>query len=199
MKECDNMKRKIRTRKMWVPKENGFICGKCGAKGDCTDYKAEAVKGNIPFYWNEKAGEHGKIVCIKCNHWLETKEELEDLIDYKEIQRYGFWLRFASTHFIPCDECQDKLHEALMTSRIKINRTDSLSLTRGDGEVWQFSLSLVFSMLGKYPKYKASLLFIPCEECQKELQKIWENKELHIGNDVKPMVELWRTWEMIED
>lgn len=41
--------------------------------------------------------------------------------------------------------------------------------------------------------------FIPCKHCQEELDKLLRNKELHIGNDEKPLVELWRRWEMKEE
>jgi len=124
--------RLIRTKTISVPKESGFICGKCGATGDCADDREHALncpnKGqagfNFAFYWDKDAGEHGKIVCIKCNHWLETKKELETEIKVKEIQQYGFWLRFLSEHFIPCTNCQERIHELILQKETHLGSED---------------------------------------------------------------------------
>jgi hypothetical protein len=125
MRECDKMERKIRKRTIHVPREGNYICGKCGVKGDCDDSKEDAKKNNEAFYWDENAGEHGKITCLKCNHWLETKEELEEPLEIVEIQQYGFWIRMAKENFIPCKECQDKLDKLLSTSELCIGNKDT--------------------------------------------------------------------------
>lgn len=127
----------MRLKTISVSKEDGFVCGKCGAKGNCDDSKELAIKNKKAMYWDEKAGEYGKIVCLKCGHLLETKEELEMELKVIEIQQYGFWLRLLSEHFRPCPSCQEKLHKLLLS------------------------------------------------------------KEMHIGNEEKPPIELWRLWEGI--
>lgn len=189
MKECDKVKRKTRIIKIWVPRENNFVCGECGARGDCGENEAYAMENNLPFYWDD--GED----CIMCRnaHKLTTKEELEKQIPVKEIQQYGFWLRFVSEHFIPCDKCQDKLHEKLMNSQVAFYNNLYITLEKLK-KGWQFILGFV--QCGSLSKGED---WIPCDKCQKELQEIWEDKELHIGNDVKPMVELWRKWEIVDE
>lgn len=42
-------------------------------------------------------------------------------------------------------------------------------------------------------------VFIPCKKCQGEILKKFDEKELHIGSDGKPLVELWRKWDIIEE
>lgn len=110
-------------------------------------------------------------------------------------QQYGFWLRgFTSEHFIPCEKCQDELHEMLMTRKntqtvqIFFYEQSSIMLTMLSDE-WQFQLDFL----------SAPNIFKPCGECQKKLQDIWENKELHIGSEVKPPIELWRRMQTVEE
>lgn len=71
----DIVKRKIRERTIFVPKEENFGCKKCHVEGDCANNKKEAMNSILkekkyPFYWDGNAGEHGKIVCLKCGHWF---------------------------------------------------------------------------------------------------------------------------------
>lgn len=128
------MERQIRERTIEVVKEEGFICGKCNAKGNCADTKDIAIKDEVAFYWDKK---EEKITCVKCGHQLTEKKELYDYIKVKEIQQYGFWLRFLSEHFVPCVDCQERIHKLIIS------------------------------------------------------------KEMHIGSEEKPPVELWRRWEGI--
>lgn len=184
------MKRKTRVRTVSVPKEDGFICSKCGAKGDCGD----SIKDKTPFYWDEK---EKNIICKKCGRQLCKKSELEDELEVPEIQLYGFWLRFASEHFIPCEKCQDKLHKMLMSRQVAFYEPECITLElleKKKKPVWQFLLR--FIQCGALSNGE---VFRPCDECQKELTTIWTTKKLHIGNDIKPMVELWRKWDIVDE
>jgi len=180
------MSRKTRVRTISVPREDGFICSTCGAKGDCSD----SIKDKTPFYWDK---DEKKIICKKCDRRLCKKSELEEELEIPEIQQYGFWLRFASEHLIPCEKCQDRLHEKLMKTSLFLGGQQSIVLYkekhRHINMRWRFHLEFL----------KATYVdFVPCDKCQKRLQEIWDTKELHIGNDMKPMVELWRKWEINE-
>jgi len=180
------LKRKTRKRTQWFPKEDGYICGTCKAKGDCSDEK----NSTEPFFWDEEAK---KITCVKCGHQLTTKEELEDKFIVEEIQRYGFWLRFASEHFIPCKNCQEVLHKALFRRKATWYINDD-----------KMGVDLAISTYGNICYFsfrwiEPALYFTPCDNCIRKLRGIIKDKELHIGNDVKPPVELWRKWEHIEE
>jgi len=134
MKGGDSM-REIRERTIEVVKEEGFICGKCGAKSEqLADSRDDASIKGIDLYWDEK---EQVIACRKCGHQLTSKKELYNYPKIKEIQQYGFWLRFLSEQFIPCPACQNRIHKLIIS------------------------------------------------------------KEMHIGSEDKPPVELWRRWEMI--
>ena len=129
-------------------------------------------------------------MCI-CGHWLGENDELYDYPEITEIQRYGFWLRFASEHHIPCDECQEKLHKMLTTSRLAFYISNCITLEeypkKGD---WRFLLRFL-------PNGEQT--FTPCKNCQRYILKNIDKKELHIGTDEKPLVELWRQWEIKDE
>lgn len=147
-----------------------YVCGTCGE--DFT------LKG--PHLWvipaKATTSNRDMFICYEC---AEAK------VIYR--QQYGFWLRgFASEHFVPCEKCQDKLHEMMMTMTVAFHTQDCITIETvdvNDKIVWQFLLRFLTFIEN---------VFRPCEECQKKLQKIWETKELHIGNENKPPVELWR-------
>ena len=180
------MKRKTRIRTEWLPKEDGFVCGKCKGTGKCADDKNKFLADcTAQFYWNE---EQEKIIC-KCGRKLTTKEELEEQIDFKEIQQYGFWIRFMSDHFNPCVKCQDKIHTILMKSGawyINNNKMDVDLTIFGDQCYFSFKW------------LTAHTRFTPCPKCIKQLQTKIRTSELHIYNDTKPIIELWRRWDLIE-
>jgi Zn ribbon nucleic-acid-binding protein len=191
----------MRTRKrtIWVAKEDGFICGTCKAKGGCSDEKDSTE----PFFWDDDAK---KITCVKCGHQLTTKEELEDPLIIDEIQMYGFWLRFLSEHFIPCKTCQEKLDKVFSLSRLTKNiRVNSLKLqsphcitlhiSKNERDLEEFMFMLGFASENPL----LTLEFVPCDKCQGKLLKTFNSKEIHIGNDSKPLVELWRKWEHIDE
>ena len=123
-----------RKRKLEVPKEENFTCKKCGKTTmKMADNRDDAIIKKVNIYYDEK---QGKILCT-CGHWLGEQEELYNYPEITEIQQYGFWLRFLSEHFIPCVNCQGKIHKLVVS------------------------------------------------------------KEMHIGSEDKPPVELWRRWEII--
>lgn len=179
------MKRKTRTRYIWCAKEDGFICGKCGAIGGCGDDKNTKEK----MFWDK---DEEKITC-KCGHQLTTKNELEKKLKIREIHNYGFWLRFASAHFNLCEQCQDNLHNLLMGSNLKFYDSNCITLTKRNGE-WVFRLNFV-----RCQNLLNTKAFTVCKNCQFELGEIMIYNELHIGNDTKPMIELWRRWQIIDE
>lgn len=188
MKIDNTIKRRLRVRKEWLVKEE-FSCVKCGAK-------------DKDISWNDKNSDHPAgqpeevLFCLKCGHKLTKKEELEEEIIFKEIQQYGFWLRgLMSEHFIPCEKCQDRLHEMMMTMTVAFYTQDCITietLKKKDELVWQFRLR--FLTCGGLSDKE---VFKPCEKCQKKLRKLWEIKNLHIGSEIKPPVELWRKMNQI--
>jgi len=188
-------KRKIRKRTISIPREDGFICGNCGSKGQCGD----SMSGSSDkFYWDE---DEKKIICKKCGRRLTTKKELEEDIIITEIQQYGFWLRFASEHFIPCSKCQDELHEMMMTEAVAMNNQGNITIEslRMKPMIGDVQPRIIWCLVLRFLTCRMpDKIFRPCGKCQKRIQKIWANKELHIGNETKPMVELWRKWDDIE-
>lgn len=186
MKECDKVRRKIRTKDMWLPREDGFICGRCNAKGDCVDSLEYDLETTI-FYWDDK---EQKIICRKCGKWLTDKTELEEKVKIREIQTYGFWLRFASEHFIPCNKCQDKLHNILTKNKMTFLNSKCITMMEFPKKKhWIFILWFL----------ETSQSFTPCKKCQPKILKKIDEKELHIGSDGKPLVELWRKWDIIDE
>jgi len=193
---------KTRKRTISVPKEDNFICGKCSTRGSCDE------KGsNTEFYWDE---DEKKIICKKCGHRLTTEKELKDEILITEIQQYGFWLRFISEHFIPCKKCQEELDKIfnLMWTRLTEETPNdctidlgnpfciTLHILRNKNDLIEFRFTLAFVS----PSPVDSYTFVPCdEECQGRLWRLFSEKEMHIGNDEKPLIELWRNWEYLEE
>ena len=59
--------------------------------------KTEFVKKKTYAYIDEETGEYVNSSCI-------------------EDGRYRFYLRFIGEHFVPCDECQQKLHKLITES-----------------------------------------------------------------------------------
>lgn len=190
MKGGDKLRR--RTKKIWVPRENSFICGACGVKGGCSDEKTSKK----PFFWDEIAR---KITCVKCGHQLTTKKELEELLEVEEIQTYGFWIRFVSEHFIPCKKCQDRIDGIFMVKKISLRMSNpnsvSLHVSRDSNDYIEFMFALGFA----HPSPILNVEFRPCDKCQGKLLKLFNKSEMHIGNDTKPLVELWRKWYTIDE
>lgn len=153
-----------------------YICGTCEKDFSPKGPHIWVVPSRV---YNEK-----KKTMFICDECAEAK------VTYR--QEYGFWLRgFASEHFIPCEKCQDKLHEMMMTMTVAFYTQECITIetVEANGKiVWQFLLRFLTSN---------KQVFRPCEECQKKLQKIWETKELHIGNENKPSVELWRKMNQV--
>lgn len=197
---------KLRTRKrtISVPREENFVCRICKAKGNCSDEK----NNKDPFFWNK---DEGKITCVECGNQLETKEELKEDLLITEIQQYGFWIRFLSEHFIPCKECQEKLDKLLYEKTIwrTLNPDQPLiTMEIRFAEVeydWQkddilkFDLNFVFRLDKSYKEGGYTETFVPCKRCVEEFKKLMINKEFHIGNDNKPLIEFWRSWEYLEE
>lgn len=187
------MKRQIRTRKIWLVREENFICGTCKAKGGCSDEK----NSTEPFFWDENAR---KITCVKCGHQLTTKQELEEQVEIKEIQQYGFWLRFMSKHFIPCDKCQEKLNEILtLQTGMPLEFGNPLCVSLYVYKIKKDVVGFYFVLSFVSPTPTTSYHFVPCNDCQGKLRKLFIEKELHIGNEIKPMIELWRKWEIVDE
>lgn len=132
-----------------------------------------------------------KYHCFKCNESFSQKIK----VPIVEVQRYGFWLRFVSEHFIPCDECQENLDK--MINKYKIALYDPHCITIEEypkKDNWRFLLRFfaVGSLSGKD-------IFTPCKQCQSRILKNFDEKEIHIGNDNKPLVELWRKWDINDE
>ena len=137
---------------------------------------------NLDYIWEHKEGGY---ICYKC---------AESAVLYR--QQYGFWLRgLMSEHFIPCEECQDKLHEMMMTMTVAFHSQDCITIEtlKKKGKLeWQFLLR--FLTCGSLSEKE---VFKPCGKCQKKLHNLWETKELHIGSEIKPVVELWRRMNQV--
>lgn len=176
---------KERIRRSWLTKDE-FSCSKCNASGK-------------DIGWNDRNSKHPKgqpedvLFCKKCGHELREKEELEELVAFVEYREFGFYLRFASGHFIPCRKCQEDLDKAFNTKGLRISAKNTLILERNDGE-YTFVCAFIRAF-PRRPKVGAYLL-VPCKKCQKVLEGVIENKELHLGNDVKPPVEFWAKWKI---
>lgn len=190
---------RTRKRNISVPREDNFVCRVCKAKGNCSDEK----NSNEPFFWDEDAK---KITCAKCGNQLTTKAELEETIIADEVQMYGFWLRFISEHFIPCKRCQKTLDTIFSISNVdKNHRVHSIKLqspqcitldiSRNERDLEEFTFNLGFIKENPLLSYE----FTPCDKCQGKLLRLFNTKEIHIGNDSKPLVELWRKWEDIDE
>ena len=169
------IKRLTRVRKEWVIREEGFSCKKCGA-------------GNDDILWNE---EEKVLYCKKCKHELTEREELEEQIAFKEIQEYGFWLRFVKEHFNPCDKCQDRLHRMLYRSGTWYINNDNMGVDLAIfGDHCYFSIRWMAK----------AVYFTPCPECAEKLKELVRYNNLCIGNkDTEPAVELWRKWAVIDE
>jgi len=145
------------------------------------NFKILPTLGSTFYMLKEK--DHGiRFVCYKCAHRKTLQR-----------QRYGFWLRFLSEHFIPCEECQDKLHELINTNEVDFHKEyNSITLIISEKEnklKARFKLGFLWR----------DSIFTPCKLCQKKIVELWQTNELHIGNDIKPMVELWRDWADVEE
>lgn len=150
-------------------------CAWCGE-----NFKAKGLSQTL--YFTESQG----IVCYNCA-----------FVQVNEIQQYGFWLRFASEHFIPCDECQEKLHKMITSLKTAFCKSDCIILEEYPKKgQWRFVLR--FLSVGLSGLSDADV-FIPCGKCQSEILKKFDERELHIGSDEKPLIELWRRWEAIEN
>jgi len=149
------------------PHTKPTLCYYCGKK-------FSTPKG-VNYHWHYKRDD----VCYDCvNTQLLYRQE------------YGFWLRFASEHFIPCSKCQDKLHEMLMTKPVAFHKPECITIE---------SIKDGFRFLLRFIEVSPpDQMFVPCKKCQRKLIKMWEIKELHVGNENKPMVELWRRWEIVD-
>jgi hypothetical protein len=168
----DVVERKIRTRSIEVPTEKDFICGKCNVKGNCEDSKEDAIKNGMAFYWDEKAGERGKIVCAKCGHWLETKKELYDNLPIKEILTWTFYFRMIKTSFTPCERCQKII----------------------DG---QWNIGIFFDKKW-YERFIERVSLKLCKECNEKINELNKSAEVILGNkDYEPPIELQRKWEYV--
>lgn len=183
---------RTRKRKEWFPKDCDFVCGKCGAKGDCGDRNSKD-----PIFWDE---DEEKITCRKCGHQLTSKKELQEKLTIEEVQLYGFWLRFLSEHFIPCKQCQKRLGKIFdLLTKMSIDFCNPccvrLRAYKNANDQPEFYFAMAFINPTELTSYK----FEPCEDCQGKLWKLYSKKEMHIGNDEKPLVELWRKWHHIDE
>lgn len=118
-------------------------------------------------------------------------------------QQYGFWLRgFVSEHFIPCEKCQDELHNLLfnktewMTVPVEKEPVELEVKFREkhyrNEEIVRFTLNFVFYYNKSYREGGYIQKFEPCDNCIAKLKKVMLVKELHIGSEIKPQIELWR-------
>lgn len=117
-------------------------------------------------------------------------------------QQYGFWLRgFVSEHFIPCEKCQDRLHAILFEASSWNTTCPPIELTvkfvdKEKKERVGFALKFVW----KYMTIREggwTPTFYPCKKCAEKLKTTLLEKELHIGSEVKPPVELWRRMNQV--
>jgi len=107
---------------------------------------------------------------------------------FVEKLEYGFYLRFCSENYIPCEKCQDELEKLILPVTTWI--VDNTKITM-HSIVRDKKLVLGFLISWATAKY-----FIPCDVCQERLEIIiMDAKEWHIGNDIKPPIELFRRWE----
>jgi len=171
---------KERIKWTWLDKEN-LSCIKCKA-------------GNDDIGWDENKK---VLFCKKCGHKLTDKEELEERVPFVEVQQYGFWLRFISEHFIPCRKCQEELCGIFndIPNTLDLGNQNCITM-----HIWRnydrSQLECSFTLSFVSPSPTSSYEYKPCEKCQKKILVNFSDKEIHIGNDNKPMVELWRKWEV---
>lgn len=134
--------------------------------------------------------------CEHCGYALGTEDVMEK-IDIVEVQEYGFWLRFMSEHFIPCEKCQEELSNIFekVEEQLDFNNPNCVSLHFWKNyEQNQVECSFTLSFVSPTPT--SSYEYKPCKKCQKKILKKFSEKELHIGNDSKPLIELWRKWDI---
>jgi hypothetical protein len=57
---------------------------------------------------------------------FEQVDEDGNYVKSEGVERvyYGFWLRFASRHFIPCQKCQERLEKILEESELHLGNKD---------------------------------------------------------------------------
>lgn len=178
-----------RIRKIWFNREK-FSCKQCGA-------------GNDDICWNDSGSDHPTtepeevLFCKKCGHKLTAKDELEELVSIVEELQYGFYLRFASESFIPCEKCQDLIHEEMMGNLVFHDERQQVILETRQANLYKEGKVKIWKVFFGFLEFQPTIEF--CEHCSRQLNKIWDTKELHIGNDVKPLVELWRRWEINDE
>lgn len=134
-------------------------------------------------YLIDKKGKHYPL-CYNCKD-----------VQFVEARRYGFWLRFAHEHFIPCDKCQDKLEDYLFNATIWAINNDKMTV----------DLVVSFPKVEEEPRcyfafrwIEPAVYWTPCKKCQEKLRDTIANaNEMTVGNkDYRPPIELWRRWDI---
>lgn len=183
-----------RLRASWLDKEK-FSCPKCKNTDD-------------DIGWNDKHSIHPRdepeevLFCKTCKYKLTEKKDLQELINFAEKIQIGFFLRFAGKHFNPCEKCQEEIDDIVLENLADIGNNNCVNLdqilisrnskTNKVRKLWIFGFYFLQDILSN--EEYSHLDFRPCDDCQKKLDKLWENSEIHIGNETKPMVEFWRRW-----
>jgi len=179
-----------RIRSTWLTRDD-FVCGECGAKGD-------------DIGWNDRGSRHPKgepedvLFCKKCGHELTSKDELEEQVNFVEKIEAGFFLRFFGKEFKLCEECQEILDKRVLEGFAELGNQHCINLRQVlhrnepniDVTLWEFHMYFTRYSQAEY----SHEVFTPCQKCQKQLYYMWNNYEMHIGNDTKPMIEFYRRW-----
>ena len=180
--------RKIKRKEEEYIKEENFVCPKCGVKTKELGNDLNEGMQLKKIYYNDTID---KVVCYNCGYLFQHKDLVEKYF-IEEIETFGFYLRFLGSHFVPCNECQDKIKKMLM--EIKQFRFDEKTTVIAEVENWiKWKFCICY-----YDNDKYGISYYPCEKCNKKLNEIFENSELHIGNNIKDLVEFYRIWELKE-
>lgn len=180
--------RNIRSKEGTYSKQENFECPRCGTKTKELGIDLNEGIQLKKIYYNNMID---KIVCYNCDYRFQDKDLIEKY-SFEEIETFGFYLRFLSSHFVPCEECQDKIKKMLMD--IKQFRFDEKTTVIAEVENWNiWKFQICYNDNDKY-----GISYYPCEKCNNKLNEIFENSELHIGNNIKDLVEFYRVWELKE-
>lgn len=145
---------------------------------------------------------------------LRTKKTYQEYIEHDKegkawyvksegymVEKYGFYLRCFGAWFRPCVECQGRLAQIVKASSLSFGVEDRFGEPIGFERIVKKSGEHLYHFFLREFGEAGETFFAPCDECQKELDKIVLNAdEIIIGNGrYEPSVELYMSCEIPED
>lgn len=177
--------RNIRIKELKYNKEENFKCPKCGTKTEELAFNLNEGMQLKKIYYNDRTN---KVICYNCGYTFQDKDLIEKE-NIEEIETFGFYLRFISDNFIPCNECQEKIKKTF-TEIETLAFNDKISII---AEITQWKNWKFYIYHGRFEH-----LYYPCQKCNNKLNEKFNNSELHLGNNIKDLVEFYRIWELKE-